>query len=226
MKRVRFSPGQTPLDTGNIADADDADVMPAGPGELLAEQFLDADRNDESANIVFSDDLDFFHLWRSARTPARRDALINRLYLAFRHRLGAQYEAFRIDRELPEYLVAAQTSAAAQFKVVVYGHTHLAKRVPLAGGAIYLNTGTWADLMMVPRSVLQGNQLAAMGELQAFVSDLENNRLEAWRRQVPTFARIEMDGQTMRRADVFVYRGEGRADPVAAESLEPVAAVR
>ena len=28
---------------------------------------------------------------------------------------------------------------------VVMGHTHVPKRIPLAHGAVYINTGTWAE---------------------------------------------------------------------------------
>ena len=52
--------------------------------------------------------------------------------------------------EQPEWLRHAQALAEGGFRAVVFGHTHLAKQVPLAGGAVYLNTGTWADLMRLP----------------------------------------------------------------------------
>jgi UDP-2,3-diacylglucosamine pyrophosphatase LpxH len=224
MKRVQFGPGQAPLDSENIADVDDASTLPAEPGEQLADAFLTAETGVDSGDIGFSDNLDFLHLWRAAATPARRDQLIDRLYVALRHRLGAQFDAFKVDRELPDYLNAVESSTSRGFKIVIYGHTHLAKRVPLAGAATYLNTGTWADLMMLPRSVLQGNKLAALGELGSFVGDLENNRLTRWRRPLPTFARLEMEGQMALSADVYVYAGGGHYDALPMEALEPLAA--
>jgi hypothetical protein len=36
--------------------------------------------------------------------------------------------------------------------VVIAGHTHLARTVSYRGG-YYLNTGTWADLMKIPRAI-------------------------------------------------------------------------
>ena len=41
----------------------------------------------------------------------------------------------------PEYLEAAQELARGGYRYVVFGHTHLAKRIPLDGGGAYLNSG-------------------------------------------------------------------------------------
>jgi hypothetical protein len=54
--------------------------------------------------------------------------------------------------------------AACGFDVIVYGHTHRPKRVPLAGRtasdgtplgdrAASLNSGTWADVVAVPHNM-------------------------------------------------------------------------
>ena len=40
--------------------------------------------------------------------------------------------------------------------VVVYGHTHLPKRMRVAGSVLegwYLNTGTWCDVMRLPDAI-------------------------------------------------------------------------
>jgi hypothetical protein len=42
------------------------------------------------------------------------------------------------------------TFAAHEAAVVIAGHTHLARTVSYGGG-YYVNTGTWADLMKIPR---------------------------------------------------------------------------
>jgi UDP-2,3-diacylglucosamine pyrophosphatase LpxH len=226
MKRVRFTDEGSPVDSANISAADDGGMSRGGEldaGAQLARTLLDADAAD-SANISFSDDLDFLQLWRASGNAARRGELLDRLYIAFRHRLGAQSEAFKVDRELPEYLTAAESSARRGFKLVLYGHTHLVKRMPLAGGnARYINTGTWADLMMLPKAVLVEDRNAAIPALSSFVMDLERNQLKKWRRPLPTFARLEMDGTRLITADVFVYAGDDRFDPVPQDSLEPVA---
>jgi UDP-2,3-diacylglucosamine pyrophosphatase LpxH len=230
MKGVRFTDAGTPEDTANISASDDmagpadSDSAPLDPGARLAVAILDAQSGGDSADIGFSDNLDFVQLWRASGNPARRDELLDRLYNAFMHRLSAQSEAFKVDRELPEYLTAAESSAKRGFKLVLYGHTHLVKRMALGTGtAMYLNTGTWADLMMLPRAVLVEDRNVAIPALASFVKDLEQNQLDKWRRPLPSFARLEMVGTRLLSADVFVYKGKGQFDSVPAESLEPVA---
>jgi UDP-2,3-diacylglucosamine pyrophosphatase LpxH len=232
MQRVRFTDEGTPVDSANIADSGAMGsmsnmgdmAMDTDPGASLAAAMINAESEGDSADIGFRENLDFLNLWRASGDAARRGELLDRLYTAFRHRLGAQAEAFKVDRELPEYLTAAESSARNGFKLVLYGHTHLVKRLAIAHGtARYLNTGTWADLMMLPRAVLVEDRAAAISALESFVMDLERNELDKWRRPLPCFARLEMEGTQLLDADVFVYKGKGHFDPVPAESLEPVA---
>ena len=119
--------------------------------------------------------------------------------------MGGQSDAFRIDFEQDEYKRGANGSAARGFKAIVYGHTHLAKCMPIDGGATYLNSGTWADLMRLPPAVVQGNRTVALGELAEFMDALEGNRLDEWRRPRPTFVSLVMDGPKLVSADVFAY---------------------
>ena len=223
MRGVRFDPQQRPLDRANIGDrGGDTIAVADEPGAALANALLATETGD--ANIGFDENMDFLRLWRAAGNVARRGELLDRLYIALRHRVAAQSEAFRVDRELPEYETAARASAGRGFKLVLYGHTHLVKRVPLAGTkSTYMNTGTWADLMMVPHAVLVDDRTQAIPALLSFVTDLEHNRLDRWRRPVPTFARIEMEGAKVLDADVLVYSGSGRGEPVPVEMFEPVA---
>ena len=228
---VQFGPDQRPLDPSKIsARAAVEPVMPAG-----AERALDLLDKNEAAlvrdRVAHTDDagrdpsrisaggpLDFFRLWH-ARSKERRAEMLGDLYDALRYRMAAHDAAFRIDAEQTEYLTAANASAARRFKTIVYGHTHLAKCVPLAKGATYLNTGTWADLMRLPQAVVQGNKTMALGELAVFVDALEANRLDEWRRPRPTFAQIVMDGRKQITADVFTYSGGERVAPLSNEAL-------
>jgi UDP-2,3-diacylglucosamine pyrophosphatase LpxH len=137
---------------------------------------------------------------------------IEKLYKAFRYWLGPQLTAFDTGQEGKAYSDAAAASARAGFKVIVYGHTHLAKKVQI-NGATYLNTGTWADLMCVPSSILL-NELVdeAKRDLDVFVRDFENNRLSNWIGRLPTFAQIEVDKCRAVSADVYLFEG---ADKIA-----------
>jgi UDP-2,3-diacylglucosamine pyrophosphatase LpxH len=129
------------------------------------------------------------------------------LFRALRASVAKHRAAFNVSFEEEKYLVPARRAAKAGFQVVLYGHTHLAKRVPLGAAdaplPIYLNTGTWADLMSMPESVWSADEPQSRRDLQSFVADLERNELERWRRGVPTFARIELEGETVTQADIY-----------------------
>jgi len=127
--------------------------------------------------------------------------------------VGKHRQAFDTSYEKPTYLVPAQRAARAGYQVIVYGHTHLAKRVPLGAVdqtlPVYLNTGTWADLMRIPQSVWGKDEGRSQTDLEAFVADLQRNDLRRWRRAVPTFARIELEGESVLSADLlFASDGE------------------
>jgi UDP-2,3-diacylglucosamine pyrophosphatase LpxH len=136
----------------------------------------------------------------ATKRQLRRDAL----FKAFRLLLDKHRDTFDISHEEAIYLTPAQRSAAARFRVVVYGHTHLPKRIGIGsdGESVYLNSGTWADLMRVPDEVWAADPVPARQALEAFVDDLENSRLDAWRRSCPTYARIELDGDAVLSADL------------------------
>ena len=146
---------------------------------------------------------------------ARRDAL----FRAIRGSFDKHRDAFDVDKEIGTYLVPARTAVASGFQVVVYGHTHLAKRVSLGknGGAlpVYLNTGTWADLMRVPDSIWDVDEDHGRAALTDFVADLESNSLERWRRSVPTYAKIELEGNDVQSADIYFADGDERVTTAA-----------
>ncbi len=149
-------------------------------------------------------------LLRSKRVPEQRAVYLDKLLTVLRARWGEAAEAFDLNLELPQYCDAARESAQRGCTTVVYGHTHLVKRVDLGGGARYLNTGTWADIMRVPTRILspetQDDQ--AIAELDAFASDLTDPAKAAhWRRQMPTFARAVLaDDGTVVQADVHRFK--------------------
>jgi UDP-2,3-diacylglucosamine pyrophosphatase LpxH len=146
------------------------------------------------------------------RDKFRREALFKAMQkFADKHR-----RAFDVGHEDDVYRKPAQRSAAAGFRVVVYGHTHLPKRIAI-GDAVYLNTGTWADLMRMPDAVWSADGDAARAALNAFVDDLDQGALERWRRSLPTYARIELesDGKVL-HADVHFASDDA---PIATEAV-------
>ena len=145
----------------------------------------------------------------SEAMAAVRRARIDALYGAFRklaHLRRLHQEAFAIESESDTYLTPARRAAEAGFQVIVYGHTHLPKRVPLAppgpGQALYLNTGTWADVMCVPDGIWDADTAAGRALFRRFCEELTGEGLAGWRRSMPTYARIELDGDTLKTAEL------------------------
>jgi UDP-2,3-diacylglucosamine pyrophosphatase LpxH len=91
------------------------------------------------------------------------------------------------DEDLPiikEHLAGAQGP-----RVVIAGHTHAAREIR-DGERVYLNTGTWSDLMRLPR-------LVDLATMKRFAEDLEANQVK--RIQRPTYAEVTADGPQLRQ---------------------------
>lgn len=131
------------------------------------------------------------------------------LVKAFHNRQGALNDYFAVDIEDKLYLDPAASIAKRGFEVVVFGHTHLAKSVSLSDSAVYLNTGTWADIMCLPCGVFSENENEACLALNGFLSDVRQNRIDSYRRQIPTFACINLDSNDeVKDANVFFFDGQ------------------
>jgi UDP-2,3-diacylglucosamine pyrophosphatase LpxH len=114
-----------------------------------------------------------------------------------------------------EYLDAARDLARAGFRCVTFGHTHLAKQVPIEGGSLYINSGTWADLIQFPKHIFAGTDTQALEGLRDFVGDLHAGRLSAWIRFAPTYVQIELDSQgRILSAQLRDYGPDDRVAPV------------
>jgi len=155
-------------------------------------------------------------------------SLTGTLHTALRTWAGnADQRCFDETVESNDYLAPANEAAKRGFRYVVYGHTHLVKHVPLAKGAMYLNTGTWADLMGLPRAILSEDAVAAKAQLDSFIEDIKSNQLTEWRRTIPTFARLDIERDRVMEGDVYFFNMDGSATRVedgqlAARLHEPV----
>lgn len=109
---------------------------------------------------------------------------------------------FEVEHEKEEYLRSATTSLESGFDVVVYGHTHLPKRIDVKDGKRYLNCGTWADLIRVPQVVWGDDRQQADKVLTEFVNDLESDNVQRWRKTVATYVKMELRGSAV-QADVY-----------------------
>lgn len=74
-------------------------------------------------------------------------------------------------------------------RVAIFGHTHAAREIDLGDGRVYLNTGTWMDLMRLP-------PLRDDAATSAWIDQLEAGNVERVRR--PTYAEVTEAGAALR----------------------------
>ncbi len=147
----------------------------------------------------------------SAAAGAMSTARIDALFMAFRKLANLRRmhrDAFSVEHESPTYLNPARRSAAAGYKVIIYGHTHLPKRIALGDAgdpdsAFYLNTGTWADVMCLPAGIWDEAEPEGKILFRQFCADLDGASLARWRRTLPTYARVELEDDALMSADIL-----------------------
>jgi UDP-2,3-diacylglucosamine pyrophosphatase LpxH len=87
-------------------------------------------------------------------------------------------------------------------RVVVAGHTHAARYRVMAGGRVYINTGTWTDLMRLP---------SPDDDLAEWIDALEAGRVA--HEQRPSFADITADDTVLRAVDTGASVPRDRTAP-------------
>lgn len=212
---IRAEPERRPVTFGgDLAGAPDAAVAGRTDREAALEWVLD--------RVLGSSTREFLEETRAEGTPApavpgseiaartwvdrtcglaqlllsRDDARIQRrlptLLKALRALQGD--DPFRIDVETArEYLDAATVLARGSFQCVVFGHTHIARQVPLGDGHYYLNTGTWADTLRFPREILAPPDENALARLRVFVERMKAGDFTDWTLFHPTYVRLNFD---------------------------------
>ena len=110
-----------------------------------------------------------------------------------------------------EYLNSARALARqGGFQIVTYGHTHLAKKVPLDNGAVYFNSGAWVDFMQFPPEIISGPSDVAQQQLQSFVDAVGTGGLTPFVMFQPTYLRFDLDGAgQLVNADLYDYSETG-----------------
>ncbi len=94
----------------------------------------------------------------------------------------------------PEYINAARDLAQHGIRHVVFGHTHMPKRIGLPSGGWYLNSGTWADVLQFPREILSGTRDEALAKLQEFTQLMIKGDFSEWTIFQPTYVRLDVGG--------------------------------
>lgn len=164
-------------------------------GDISAGSFID--RTLGLARLLFArDDQDI-----ACRLPALLRALQS---LQASRDFEMDYEPAR------EYSNAAMELFKGGFRYVIFGHSHLAKKIelPPGSGNWYLNSGTWADLMQLPQEIITAAPAEARAKLEPFVQNLGEGQLERWIVFHPTFVQLDLDAADhILRADVVAYKG-------------------
>jgi len=102
--------------------------------------------------------------------------------------------SFDLDYETAtEYSDAAKELFKGGFRYVIFGHTHMAKKIELQPGCWYLNCGTWADLMRLPAAILGSDVIEARKQLDLFVQDVGAGLLGRWVTFQPSYVRLDLD---------------------------------
>ena len=137
------------------------------------------------------------------------------LHAALR-RLNRNDESFNTASELNEYKQAAhETATKGDFEAIVYGHTHLPKKLLLTDAPTkrwYLNTGTWADVIRLPNALV-GDYTSAAEELKNFVAALKQNDFSRYMHRYLTFVELVVDladNGTLQSAELYSYCGDGK----------------
>jgi len=144
--------------------------------------------------------------------------------LKFR-RLEVAFQALQGDRTFdPAHESAGYLDAATailntgKFDVVIFGHTHLPKRIEVAregkSAGLYINTGTWADVIQLPDKVSEASA-AGRTARRDFLQDMAEHRIKPHLFTCLGYAEVELAGETVTLSALRSFtRAEPRAVPM------------
>lgn len=181
----------------HLRGAEDEDLPPelraAFAEELLALRAVVNDRKLRSPLINASSE-SLANLLRDGRPVDPKRAA--KLQLALCTKVAGDI-SFATAEDSGDYTAAArEMTARAGTRLVIMGHTHLARDVKFKNGGRYFNTGTWADLIHVDQAALN-DRSADRGVFVEWLRKLANNDLGGLRVCRPGFADVTVgaDGQ-------------------------------
>jgi hypothetical protein len=111
-----------------------------------------------------------------------------RAFLRIASKDGTFFERSKPDAH-DEALIREHLAPRAGPRVLITGHTHAARHIVLEGERVYLNTGTWTDLMKLPR--FDDDQA-----VKQFADALEAGNVPRVRRL--TYAEVTSEGPTLK----------------------------
>jgi UDP-2,3-diacylglucosamine pyrophosphatase LpxH len=152
---TELSPDDLEMPEQDFADCLKRTQQQIAWGETLLSELLQGasrDRPDRrDTQIAATVDQWWVSAWSmflAARTSGdRRLTHLRSAFAAARQAIGTTFELSAPD---PIYYAAAKRLAGGQPRVIVFGHTHLARAIDLPGGGRYLNAGTWCPIIRLP----------------------------------------------------------------------------
>lgn len=123
-------------------------------------------------------------------TPIAQERLQN-LQLLLRSYIK-QERTFELDETDGPYTQAAtRIISTGHARVVVMGHSHVAKLIPVRSGS-YVNTGAWCDLMKVPASCLDPTA-KGLAQFREWLQLIASDQISELRYSDPHYADITLD---------------------------------
>jgi UDP-2,3-diacylglucosamine pyrophosphatase LpxH len=197
-------------------------ATPDTTGDMgLRQRLADAYRWVATRSVQFAEMARSASALYKLRGAAEGEDRYKKIHAALR-RLNRSDRTFDPGFEEPAYFKAARdTARTGGFDVIVYGHTHLPKKVGLdegmRGEKVYFNTGTWCDVMQLPDAFTR-DFADARSEVEEFVEAVRRNDFGRYVRRYLSFVEVEVrpDG-SVGDADLYSYCGAGRerAEPLA-----------
>jgi len=142
--------------------------------------------------------------------PATEKQTLQRLHKALLNLPSGR--TFDLRAEDTEYISAAKRILTpGRFKAVVFGHTHLPKYIQISdennnSQGLYINTGTWANTMRVPKACLQEDFYKSRDALRAFARNLAANEYGAYLQTCACYAELELNGGKLASAHLWQFK--------------------
>jgi UDP-2,3-diacylglucosamine pyrophosphatase LpxH len=162
----------------------------------LEERLADAVAEDlgETARKAPEATMRSLELWLSGEAPVGPGKLaahggavrgVARWYLQQVARDGSFFDPGALSDEDRE-VIARELPEGSGPRIAIFGHTHAARFCDFGDGRVYVNTGTWMDLMRLPKLI--DDEVA----VKTWIDRLEAGEVERIRRR--TYAEVTADG--------------------------------